>query len=111
MHLITRPTTCRHFKIVFWDADHTFFTTNWANLLLHMFLEHEVRVEASSLLSSTAASDCDRNSVKPEKGATSGGPFGSAAFTGIGTLSIMACVLWSHGGCTLVGFAQGLTWL
>ena len=44
----------------------TFFASIVANLLLHLVLQDEHRVEEYCVLSSKAASDCDRVSVKPE---------------------------------------------
>ena len=69
--------------------------------------------------SSKAASDCDRISVKLLTGSHSlssmgrpCGPLrGGADFTGAVFFSMMACFLWSLGGCALVwiraGFSRG----
>ena len=65
-YLITRPSTCRDSKVVFVDAVHTLYAFILGKKLLHLFLEDEVRVEESSVLSSRAASCSGLNSVKRE---------------------------------------------
>ena len=69
------------------------------------------------MLSSKAASDCDRIPVKPltgshnlsSMGRTCGPLRGGADFTGTVVFSMMACFLWSLGGCTLVWIRAGFS--
>ena len=85
------------------DSDYPSFAPSCANMLLHPFLEDAVRVEEKSVLSSKAASDCDRISVMPE--------YGSTILLSLGMTGGPLCGRCSfHWDCCFVNYGPLVTW-
>ena len=86
--LFASPTTYRSSRIVCKRTDRSFSASIWANFLLHLVLELEVRVEeysaskAASVEIHLSAFGIGRQNLF-SIGVTDGPLFGGAAFTGI----------------------------
>ena len=108
------PTTYRTSRFVRKRIDRLFSASMWANMLLHLVLELEVRVEEYSALSSKAPSDRNHLSAfgigRHNLIGMTDGPLFGAAFTGIAAISMMMCFLRSLRSGTLVRYAQGRPW-